>query len=395
MGVSSQRLQLPVAMAAEDGGRNDPDAAAKFTEEIKAFVASGEAEKAFPPTLTAADRKIVHDICYELDLMCKSRGPKSNGRFITVFQPDASQLAKLKESKKRALERKAATDSAKPDEPAAPAAKRQKTQEGCFIGEDFSPLELVSVLDYNHDSKIFEFGLPDGQSLNLPVCACILMKGKTADGEDAVRPYTPISDNSMVGKFQLLIKKYEQGVVSKYVHSLKVGDKVDFKHIPFNVKIQHPFVAQTEGGGPVRTVSMLCGGTGIAPMYQALHKVLSDSNDETVVTLLYGNRTEADILLRKELDALAAKHPTQLKLHHILGATAEDPAPEGWAGEVGWIDEDKIKRLCPAPAPDTLVFVCGVPALYTSLCGPRNDKSLPEDTVLAKLGYSESMVFKF
>ena len=380
---------------AADGGRNDPAAAAKFTEEIKAFVASGEQSKSFPPTLTAADRKIVHDICYKLDLVCKSRGPKTDGRFITVFQPDPAQLAKLKESKKRALERQAAAaDSPKADD-AEPAAKRQKTQEGCFIGAEFSPFELVATLDYNHDSKIFEFGLPDGQSLNLPVCACILMKGKTADGEDAVRPYTPISDNSTVGKFQLLIKKYEQGVVSKYVHSLKIGDKVEFKHIPFNVKIQHPFVAQAEGGGPVRSVSMLCGGTGIAPMYQALHKVLSDSNDDTVVTLLYGNRSEADILLRKELDALAAKHPSQLKLHHILGATAEDPAPEGWAGEVGWIDEDKVRRLCPAPGPDTLVFVCGVPALYTTLCGPRGDTSMPKDTVLAKLGYSESMVFKF
>ena len=70
---------------AADGGRNDPAAAAKFTEEIKAFVASGEQSKSFPPTLTAADRKIVHDICYELDLVCKSRGPKTDGRFICPF----------------------------------------------------------------------------------------------------------------------------------------------------------------------------------------------------------------------------------------------------------------------------------------------------------------------
>ena len=50
------------AVAAADGGRNDAAAAGKFTAEIKAFVASGEQEKAFPPTLTAEDRKIVHDI---------------------------------------------------------------------------------------------------------------------------------------------------------------------------------------------------------------------------------------------------------------------------------------------------------------------------------------------
>jgi hypothetical protein len=36
-------------VAAADGGRNDAAAAGKFTAEIKAFVASGEQEKAFQP----------------------------------------------------------------------------------------------------------------------------------------------------------------------------------------------------------------------------------------------------------------------------------------------------------------------------------------------------------
>ena len=326
----------------------------------------------------------------------------------------------------------------------------------CFIGPEFAPLKLANVVDYNHDTKIFEFGLPEGQSLNLPVCACILLKGKSADGEDAVRPYTPISTNSMLGRFQLLIKTYEQGVVSKYVHGLSIGDEVDFKHIPFNVKIQHPFQAQVEGGGPVRTVSMLCGGTGIvrlprlasntrnhrivrptsqllmhlitdayqtayqstlcaksssasrillmskhwfrtpcayvqAPMYQALHRVLNDPADSTEVTLVYGSKTEPDILLRAELDELATKHPAQLKLHYVLS----DETPEGWAGEVGHVDQEKIERLCPGPKADTLVFVCGVPPMYEALCGPRGEAELPDGTVLKELGYTKEMVYKF
>lgn len=234
---------------------------------------------------------------------------------------------------------------------------------GCFIGADFQPLKLTGVVPYNHDSKVFEFGLPEGQSLNLPVCACILLKGKTTEGEDAVRPYTPVSDNTTRGKFQLLIKSYDQGVVSEYVHSLSVGDDVEFKHIPLNLKIHHPFAAQKEGGGAVTSVSMLCGGTGIAPMLQALQRVLADPSDSTVVTLLYGSKSEADILMKSELDALSAAHPKQLKLTHILSAA--DAAPEGM--ELGHIDEEKIARLCPPPADDTLVFVCGVPPMYEAL----------------------------
>ena len=106
--------------------------------------------------------------------------------------------------------------------------------------------------------------LEPGQSLNLPVCGCLLMRGKDPEGEAVVRPYTPTSDDQMVGKFQLLIKSYgEQGKLSKYVHSLQVGDAVEFKHISFNVKFPVPSPG-------VNKIAMLAGGTGVTPMLQAL-----------------------------------------------------------------------------------------------------------------------------
>ena len=47
--------------------------------------------------------------------------------------------------------------------------------------------------------------------------------------------------------------------------------------------------------------------------------MLDDPSDSTPVRLLFGNRSVDDILLRKELDELAAKHPEQLTLTHIIG----------------------------------------------------------------------------
>lgn len=44
---------------------------------------------------------------------------------------------------------------------------------------------------------------------------------------------------------------------------------------------------------------MLAGGTGITPMFQVLNAILKNPRDTTSVTLLYGNLTEEDILLRK------------------------------------------------------------------------------------------------
>ena len=130
-------------------------------------------------------------------------------------------------------------------------------------------------------------------------------------------------------------------------------------------------------------------------MYQALQKLLETEGDTSRVALIYGNRTETDILLRKELEALADKHPDRFRLVLVVGERADDPGPPGWTGETGWVDEAKVKKFCHAPADDTCVFVCGVPPLYNVMCGPRNEKALKEGTVLHNLGYAESSVFKF
>jgi NAD(P)H-flavin reductase len=54
---------------------------------------------------------------------------------------------------------------------------------------------------------------------------------------------------------------------------------------------------------------MIAGGTGITPMYQVIQAVLKNSEDSTQLSLLYANVSPDDILLRDELDALAAAHP--------------------------------------------------------------------------------------
>jgi cytochrome-b5 reductase len=48
-------------------------------------------------------------------------------------------------------------------------------------------------------------------------------------GKPVTRWYTPISDASTPGEFTLMIKKYENGKLTPYIHSLNVGDKLAFK----------------------------------------------------------------------------------------------------------------------------------------------------------------------
>ena len=271
----------------------------------------------------------------------------------------------------------------------------------CYLPTSWLALPLLEKREYNHDSTIYAFGLPEGQSLSLPVCACLLLKapgkGRNAagenDGSDAIRPYTPISDNGMLGKFELIVKRYDGGAVSTFLHEAALGAQVEFKHIKFNIKAPYPFEGKS-------TFTMLCGGTGIAPMYQALWKLLNTEGDERKVTLIFSNKTKGDILLKEELDAYAKRLPNRFKLVYILGETADATPPEGWestdafTAESGWIDEAKVQKYAFPPAADTMVFVCGVPGFYATACGPRNEKELAEGTILQKLGYSEEMVAK-
>lgn len=265
----------------------------------------------------------------------------------------------------------------------------------CYLPTDWMPLALLEKKEYNHDSTLYDFELPKGTSLNLPACACILLlaPGAEKDGADAVRPYTPISPNEVTGRFQLLVKRYAQGAVSQYLHALEPGAMVSFKHIIFNVKRQYPFA-------PAKTISLIAAGTGIAPIYQALLRLMNEPDDDRQVVLLYGNRSPKDILLKDELDAMATKAAGRLKIVHVVGETPDAAPPAGWestatyTAEAGWIDEAKIKKHLFPPAEDTAVFVCGLPVQYDAWCGPRTEAELAEGTVLHKLGYTSATVAK-
>eukprot|EP00039_Didymoeca_costata_P013214 m.197155 g.197155 ORF g.197155 m.197155 type:complete len:278 (-) comp15708_c0_seq8:2790-3623(-) len=253
----------------------------------------------------------------------------------------------------------------------------------CMIPTSFIKLKLVKKKSTSHNTRLFTFST--GKTpLNLPTCACILVRGFDAEGKEAIRPYTPVTQGKKT--FDLLIKVYENGVVSQYLDKLKIKDLVEFKHIPFNIKIQYPFNK--------KTITMLCGGTGISPMWQALDKLLTTKGDTTEVVMLFGNRGMEDILMKKELKKAEKKSKGRFKCHHILSSAAKEPI-KGYSGLVGRIDKEKIEKLAFPPSADTMVFVCGVPAMYDSLCGPRNEKELPKDSALAELGYTEDMVFKF
>ena len=117
------------------------------------------------------------------------------------------------------------------------------------------------------------------------------------------------------------------------------------------------------------------------------------------VVLFYGSRTSSDILGRDLIDSWARAHPKQLKVVHIL---SDEPAGAAdseacWSGRTGYINKAAIEEEAPNHGPDmeddVIVFVCGPPAMYTALCGPREEADV--NGLLGEMGYSKDQVYKF
>ncbi|KAG9743085.1 ferredoxin reductase-like protein, partial [Aureobasidium melanogenum] len=194
--------------------------------------------------------------------------------------------------------------SASPAEP-----QKSLGQKPVFPAMGFVSLTLEEARMVNHDTKELKFKVPgDGAISGLSPVSSLLTR-HTAAGSwfPTFRPYTPIStpDSPYI---TLLVKQYPNGRASTYLHSLAPGQTLNVKAIPeFSYKPnQHKHLV------------LVAGGAGITPMFQALRSVLDNPEDKTRVSLIYANKTESDILMKKELDALATQHSDRFTTTYVV-----------------------------------------------------------------------------
>ncbi|PNH11879.1 NADH-cytochrome b5 reductase 1 [Tetrabaena socialis] len=236
---------------------------------------------------------------------------------------------------------------------------------------EFQPLPLTEKTYITHNTLRLRFALPDpSQRLGLPIGQHITFLAKDEDDKDVYRPYTPVSDDDLLGCVDFVIKVYPQGKMSQVVAKMRVGDTMLMKG---------PKGRFTYTPNMVKHFGMVAGGTGITPMYQVLSAVLKNPADVTQLTLLFGNLTEEDILLRKELDSLVAMHGNRLRVHHVLNTP-----PAEWEGGVGFITKEMLAEHLPAPGPDVMVLRCG-----------PNPMCVAMKEHLGGLGFSEEAQFQF
>lgn len=123
---------------------------------------------------------------------------------------------------------------------------------------------------------------------------------------------------------------------------------------------------------------MLAGGTGITPFYQIL-QAANLHKDITEFTLIFGNKTSADILLFEELQKMKNENNFTFNLHFLIDKDEND-----WKGLVGYVSKDMIEKYFPPASEDTILLMCGPPVMCK--VGLK---------VFAELNHDKNNIFEF
>ena len=267
-------------------------------------------------------------------------------------------------------------------------------QRAVFLSDgEYVPVRLVAKTAISPDTRVFRFALEHPtQTLGLPIGQHMSLRA-TIGGEVVTRSYTPISSDDDKGFVEFVIKVYfanvhpkfpDGGKMSQHMERMQVGDTLDVRgpvgRFDYRGKGQYKIKqGATWVNRDIKKVGLIAGGTGITPVLQLVRSVLKDPSDRTEMWLLFANHTEADILLRKELEE-CAKDP-RCRVHFTLSM----PPAEGWTHSRGRIDADMIAQHMPMPDASTIVLMCGPPPMVQLACKPN----------LEKHGFTAEQMFAF
>jgi ring-1,2-phenylacetyl-CoA epoxidase subunit PaaE len=182
------------------------------------------------------------------------------------------------------------------------------------------------------------------------------------DGSKELRRSYSISSVPDDPYLSITIKEVTGGKISPLLcRKIRPGDTIEV------MPPEGRFTAQF-GPENKRNIYLIGAGSGITPLISIARTVLEKEPRSTVV-LLYGSRTESQIIFRNELDRLASHYSGQFYIYHTLSkpesgglkALFSRKKPE-WTGLKGRISPEHIRDLLKKHPPgkkNDLYFLCG------------------------------------
>ena len=235
---------------------------------------------------------------------------------------------------------------------------------------DFQELVVEKVIDHEGaGAKTFLMRSKDGGPVAYFRAGQYLSLKLNIDGSSVSRPYSISScpKDALQGVVSVTVRNNPGGFAAEHMlKEFKEGDEV------LSSGPQGNFYYE-----PLRDpehIVALAGGSGITP-FLSMAQAIADGTEDFDLTILFGSRTEEQILFREELDELAAKC-SRVHVVHVLS----DEEAEGF--EHGFITADLIKKYAKEPYS---VFVCGPEAMYRFLKGELDKLGLPKKNIRCEM----------
>ncbi|KAG0295289.1 NADH-cytochrome b5 reductase [Linnemannia gamsii] len=279
--------------------------------------------------------------------------------------------------------------------------------------EKWTPVQLTKITKVSEHTSLFEFQLPS--PCTIPISSAIYVKD---DQIQAMRAYTPVhSVEQEQGTVQLLIKRYSEGQVSRFMHDAKEGQKIEMRG---------PVLIWPGGKEDLKQwdeIGMIAGGTGITAFMPIIHSALTNPDKKVKISLLFASQSPEELYFKDELDYLVKTFPNQLRVSYTVDKAPAIPAvasetvtaPSKWEGHVGFVNQAMLQGLLPPAkkaitkgdvAQETeqagkevkksIVLVCGPESMVNHVAGTRGMSGQePIRGVLGAMGYQREQVFRF
>ena len=217
-------------------------------------------------------------------------------------------------------------------------------------------LPVIETKQETPDVKSIKFGL-DGQKFDYKPGQYMIMEFDIEDSENS-RLLSIAS--SPTEDFLLFSTKISQSAFKQKFNSLEVGE---------TAKLQGPmgvFVLKEDA----KEVMLLGGGIGITP-FRDMIKYAGDKKLPIKLTLLYSNKTPADIVYKDEWPIFEEENQN-LKVVD----TVTDYQQADWKGRTGRINEAMIREFC-SDINNTIFYICGPPGMVDGLSNLLKTMNIP------------------
>ncbi|HLR96948.1 MAG TPA: 1,2-phenylacetyl-CoA epoxidase subunit PaaE [Jiangellaceae bacterium] len=246
----------------------------------------------------------------------------------------------------------------------------------------FHPLTVAAIETLTDDAVAVSFTIPDelADAYTFTAGQHITLRAMI-DGTDVRRSYS-ICAPAGARTLRVAVKRLDGGVFSAWLlDHLRVGDRLD-------VMTPIGSFGTTFQPTAARRYVALAAGSGITPVLSILATALESEPDSSVV-LVYGNRTSADVMFLDELADLKDRYPDRLQLLHVLSREQrESPLLSGR------IDAEKLGVLMRSvldPRAVDIWFVCGPHGMVETCQSALTTYGVRPDDVRTELFHVEDV----